>query len=241
MVIPRIVIITGATGRLGEHMARVFLEAGDHIVLSGRNGAHLAGLQQQLAGGDCVEVAPADVSLPKEAHDLVAGVVERHGRLDCLVHLVGQFDMANVADASPALWTQLMTTNAFSAAYLCQAALPAMMERGYGKVVFVSSLSVPAPAAGLGPYAASKAALEAIAKAAAQEAKDHGVNVNVASISTLDSPEARASLPGPDPARLILPDDLAATIFFLCSEAARAINGAVIPVLGTGSIEVKVS
>jgi NAD(P)-dependent dehydrogenase (short-subunit alcohol dehydrogenase family) len=146
--------------------------------------------------------------------------------------------MPKITEASDLDWTSMMTTNAFSAAYLLKDILPHMTETGYGKVVFMSSMAAHYPGAGLGPYAASKVALESIARTAAAEAKDSGVNVNVVSITTLDSPESRKSMPNVDPTHFIPGGDIAQTILYLCSDAARSINGAVVPLVGKGSVNI---
>jgi NAD(P)-dependent dehydrogenase (short-subunit alcohol dehydrogenase family) len=246
----RTVLITGATGNMGEPVARAFLEAGDEVVLSGRNRERLNELQGSFAqaaahsgaGGadpfERVEINRSDPGHVGGADALVEDVLGRHGRVDCFVHLIGLFAMKTVAEAEELDWSALMTTNAFSAAFLLKRLLPGMVERGYGKVVFVSAVPAHFPGAGLGPYAASKVALEAIAQAAAQEVKGSGVNVNVVAITTLDTPEARKEMPDVDPSRFIPADDVAGTILFLCSDAATSINGAVVPLMGRGGVAV---
>jgi NAD(P)-dependent dehydrogenase (short-subunit alcohol dehydrogenase family) len=236
----RTVLITGATGNMGEPVARAFLEAGDLVVLSGRNRERLNELQGTLTPFERVEINLSDPGHAGGAEALVKDVLSRRGTIDCFVHLIGQFAMKKVTEADDLDWTGIMMTNAFSAAYVLKDVLPSMVDQGYGKVVLISSIAAHHPGPGLGPYAASKAALEAIAMTAAQEVKDSGVNVNVVAITTLDSPESRKSMPKTDPSHFIPGEEIARTVFYLCSDAARSINGAVIPLMGKGSVSVKV-
>lgn len=237
---PRTVLITGATGNMGEAVARAFLSAGDLVVLSGRNRDRLTELQGTLTPFDRVEIILSDPGHSGGAEELVQDILSRRGRIDCFVHLIGQFAMKKIVEADELDWSTSMMSNAFSAAYLLKEILPHMTDQGYGKVVFLSSIAAHHPGVGLGPYAASKAALEAIARSAAQEVKDGGVNVNVVAITTLDSPDARSSMPKVDPSHFIPADDVARTILYLCSDAARSINGAVVPLMGKGSVIVTV-
>jgi len=236
----RNVLIIGATGNMGEAVAKAFLANGDFVILSGRNRDRLDQLKSTLTPAECVDTIASDPGTFEGAKALVDAVLSQHRRIDVVVHLVGVFNMKKITETGDADWQSIMTTNAFSAAYVLKDVLPSMMEQGYGKVVFVSSLSAHHPGAGLGPYAASKAALESIAKTAAAEGRDSGVNVNVVAITTLDSPESRKSMPKVDPSHFIDAGELASTILYLCSDAARPINGAVVPLIGKGSVAVKV-
>lgn len=236
----RCVLITGATGQLGEKVARSFLEQGDTVVLSGRNADRLDQLVEIFSMNEGrVETRVADVTRPEEAEVLAAHVEERYGRIDCLIHLVGQFYQTGpLAPTQPEVWNKLFEANVLSAAFMAQAVLPRMVKYGSGKVVFVSSLLGEEPMPGSGPYAASKAALVALARALSREVKDHQVNVNVAVTSLVDTPKLRQQMPFADFSKWVDPNDLAQTIQFLCSNEARSIHGARIPVYGTFALEI---
>ena len=235
----RNVLITGATGNMGEAVAKAFLANGEVVILSGRNQGRLDQLKSTLTPTDRVEVIASDPGTADGAKALIDGILAKRSTIDVLVHLVGVFSLKKITETVDADWQSIMTTNAFSAAYLLKNVLPSMTERGYGKVVFLSSLSAHYPGAGLGPYAASKAALESIAKTAAAEAKNSGVNVNVVAITTLDSDESRKSMPKVDPSHFIDAGELAQTVLYLCADAARPITGAVVPLIGKASVTVK--
>ena len=84
----------------------------------------------------------------------------------------------------------------------------------------------------MGPYAASKAGVHKLTEALAEELKAEGITVNAVLPSILDTPTNRADMPDADPTAWVAPDDLAAVILFLASEAARAVTGALVPVTG---------
>jgi NAD(P)-dependent dehydrogenase (short-subunit alcohol dehydrogenase family) len=235
----RTVLITGATGNLGETVARLFLASGSTVFLSGRNKTRLDALQSTLSAAGRVEVVVSDPGTAAGAKALVDECRSRGVVIDVFVHLIGQFAMKTVTEAEASDWQAMMSANAFSAAYVLREILPDMVGHAYGKVIFLSSLAVEHPGIGLGPYAASKVALESLAKTAAEEVRDSGVNVNVVAITTLDTPDGRASMPNVDPSRFIRGEQVADTILFLCSEAAASINGAIIPLIGKGTVSVE--
>jgi NAD(P)-dependent dehydrogenase (short-subunit alcohol dehydrogenase family) len=150
-----------------------------------------------------------------------------------LVHLVGGF-LADrpVVEMELSEWDRMMALNARSFAGLLHGLLPGMIARGGGRVVGVGTRAALAPFAGGSAYAASKAALLATVHAVSEETKHDGVCVNAIVPSVIDTPANRASMPDADHERWVAPADLGAVVRFLCSDAARAITGAAIPVYG---------
>src|SRR5262249_44246760 len=107
-----------------------------------------------------------------------------------------------------------------------------MIARKSGKVVTVGSMTAMKGAANMGAYVASKSTLMRLTESMAAELRPHGINVNCALPSTIDTPENRAAMPKADPAKWVDAADLAAVIAFLCSDGARAMHGALVPVVG---------
>ena len=136
----RNVLITGATGNMGEAVAKAFLANGDTVILSGRNRHRLNELQALLTPFERVEINLSDPGHAGGAEELVKDVLSRRKSIDVFVHLIGIFAVSKIAETSDLDWTTLMMANAFSAAYVLKDVLPSMMDQGYGKVVFVSSL-----------------------------------------------------------------------------------------------------
>jgi len=84
----------------------------------------------------------------------------------------------------------------------------------------------------MGPYAASKSAVMRVTESASAELKSHGINVNSVLPSIIDTPENRDAMPKADPAKWVTPESLAGVIAFLCSDDAKDIHGALVPVTG---------
>jgi NAD(P)-dependent dehydrogenase (short-subunit alcohol dehydrogenase family) len=122
--------------------------------------------------------------------------------------------------------------NVQTTANAVRAALPALKASSSGRIVNVGALSAEKAAAGMGPYAASKAAVHRLTEALAEELKDAGVTVNAVLPSTIDTAQNRADMPKADFSRWVAPADLAEVMLFLASETARAVTGALIPVRG---------
>jgi len=228
---PRCLLITGATGGAGETVARTLLARGDRLVLTGRDRDRLRTLAAALDARDRVLAVPGSVAAAEEADAIVASGRERFGSVDGLVSLAGAFRAGTpVALAEPELYRELYEANVLTAAIASRAVLRAL--EGPGWFVYVTSLLAREPMPSMGPYAASKAALGAWARAFSREVRDRGVHVNVVTTSILDTPRTRAEQPGADHGRWVPVEDLAGVIGFLTSPACASIHGAEIDVLG---------
>jgi NAD(P)-dependent dehydrogenase (short-subunit alcohol dehydrogenase family) len=227
----RTVLITGGTGALGAGVTSQMVEAGYRVLVTWimEREAEAA----QSAFGDAVELIQLDVG-DEAAVASVATQVEGEGGLWGLVHLVGGF-LADrpVVEMELSEWDRMMGLNARSFANLLHVLLPGMVARGQGgRVVGVGTRAAFAPFAGGSAYAASKAALLALVLAVSEEVKHQGICVNAIVPSVIDTPANRAAMPDADHARWVDPRDLGAVVRFLCSDEARAITGAAIPVYG---------
>jgi NAD(P)-dependent dehydrogenase (short-subunit alcohol dehydrogenase family) len=133
-----------------------------------------------------------------------------------------------------ATWNAMMGGNLETAARTMRALLPGMVARKDGRIVVVGSRAVERPwtSAGSAAYAASKAALVALAQTIAAESLEHGVTINAVLPSTLDTPANRAAMPKADPSRWVPLAAAAKQIAFLLSDDARDVSGAAIPIYG---------
>ena len=114
-------------------------------------------------------------------------------------------------------------------------ALPAMLERGRGRIINIGAgAAAGRAAAGMGAYTASKAGVQRLTESLSDEVKDRGITVNAILPGTIDTPRNRADMPHADFTRWVAPEEIAEVILFLASDAARAVTGAAIPVLGRG-------
>jgi len=219
-------LLTGATGPVGEAVVRVLRERGDRLLLSGRNEERL----KELAQAYDADTYPADVTTPEGAAELAAEAERRLGGVAGLVHLVGSFQAGPVMRTPPADYDRLLRTNYLSAVYMCQALLPRLAEGS--RLVFFGSPLAAEPLAGLGGYAAAKAALLAWARSFGHEVKGRGVHVNAVVMSMADTPEARQDRPHLDFTHAVSPELVARAVGFLTSEAADGLYGSLVPVQG---------
>jgi NAD(P)-dependent dehydrogenase (short-subunit alcohol dehydrogenase family) len=219
----RTVMVTGAAGHLGRAVAKSFADLGANLVLLDLReepaGAHVF-LSVDLRSADSVRAA-------------VAKALERFGRIDVLCNIAGVFRMGPpIHETKDADWDFLFDVNAKSVLHTARAVVPAMLEAGGGKIVNVGAYAAQKGAAAMGAYAASKSAVIRITETMAAELREKNINVNCVLPTIIDTPDNRAAMPQADPRRWVAPQDLAAVIVFLASDAARAIHGAAIPVTG---------
>jgi NAD(P)-dependent dehydrogenase (short-subunit alcohol dehydrogenase family) len=137
-----------------------------------------------------------------------------------------------VENGDSATWDRLFALNVKTALNASKAALPYLLESGAGRIVNVGAMAALKSGAGMGAYAASKAGVHRLTESMAEELKDRGVTVNAVLPSIIDTPANRAQMPEADFDRWVAPADLAAVILFLASREAKAVTGALMPVVG---------
>jgi len=222
----RVVVVTGGFGVLGRAVGAELAWRGAQVVLLDR--------APQPAGLDEGALALGGVDLADKAAGAAAfdAVVQRFGRLDGLVNVAGGFSWETVADGSIDTWDRLYAMNVRTAVLASQAALPALLKNGAGRIVNVGALGAVQAAMGMGAYAASKAGVARFTEALSEELKDKGVTVNAVLPSILDTPTNRADMPSAEFDRWVQPAALAAVVAFLLSDDAASITGALLPVRG---------
>ncbi|MEV6607629.1 SDR family oxidoreductase [Kutzneria sp. NPDC051319] len=172
----RTVIVTGASSGIGESTARLLHAAGAFPVLAARRADRLAALSEELGGALAVAT---DVTEAGQVRDLVAAALERHGRIDGLVNNAGVGLQGPIADVDAAEYRKVLDLNVVSLIEVTQAVLPAMRERGFGRIVNVSSGTTRRVATGIGAYAASKAAVNMISSVLREELAADGIAVSL--------------------------------------------------------------
>jgi NAD(P)-dependent dehydrogenase (short-subunit alcohol dehydrogenase family) len=226
------VLVAGGTGGLGRAITLAFLAEGARVsvthVVPGEYDAlrAAAGLPaERLDGHDL------DVTDEAAAKALVAGILERRGRLDVLVNAVGGFTGGKpLWEAGAGDLDRMLLLNLRSGWSLARAAAPAMLAQGRGAIVNVAALAAVAPPAGLGAYTASKAAALALVASLAADLKGTGVRANSVLPSIIDTPANRRSMPDADFSKWPKPEEIARVVLFLAGDGAKLVNGAAIPV-----------
>ncbi|HEY2968819.1 MAG TPA: SDR family NAD(P)-dependent oxidoreductase [Casimicrobiaceae bacterium] len=225
------VLVTGAAGNLGRAVADAFFERGTNLVLIGRR---LEDLTKAYGSANARRLlAPANLLDQVEVDAAVKSAIERFGRIDVLCNIAGGFQMgAPVHETPDELWQSMLDLNARSVITMARAVVPPMLAAASGKIVNVAAMVALAGKAGMGAYGASKSATIRLTETMAAELRDKGINVNCVMPSIIDTPQNRAAMPDADPGRWVTPAAVADVILFLASDAARAIHGAAVPVIG---------
>ncbi|RAU43783.1 MULTISPECIES: oxidoreductase [unclassified Pseudomonas] len=171
-------LITGCSNGLGHALAQAVLERGDRLVATARNVETLRDFEQRYP--EHVRVAHLDVTVPHTAVSAVAVAQEAFGGLDVLVNNAGYGMIGAVEEGSPDEYRALFDTNVFGLIEVTKAALPALRQRGNGRIVNLSSGAGVSGSAGYGYYNASKFAVEGLSEALAQEVGPLGIAVIIA-------------------------------------------------------------
>src|SRR5437764_15404823 len=221
----KVVVITGASGALGKVVAEEALA----------RGARVAGVDyapsQVPATPSRIELGGVDLTDAGQAKKAIDAAAAHFGKLDALINIAGGFAFETVADSDMKTWQRMYALNVLTALNASRSAIPHLVATGSGRVINVGAMGALQAAAGMGPYAASKAGVHRLTEALAAELKGK-VTVNAVLPSTIDTPANRAGMPRADFSKWVTPKELADVILFLASDAASAVTGALLPVSG---------
>lgn len=247
----RVAMVTGAGSGLGRAEAVALARAGADVAVVGH--ANMAGAEETAAGcralGRRALVVQADVRRSEDVRRAVDGVVEGLGQLDILVNNAGALGPALTApllELSEEAW-HLMLDSHLTGTFLCiKHAAPHMIARRWGRIVNTSSIHGRVGGRPtLGHYGAAKAGVIALTRTAARELGPHGITCNVVSPGFIRTPQLESTLAAERLAalaeqvplkRIGTPEEIAAVVVFLASEAASYVNGSTLDVHG-GRIE----
>jgi NAD(P)-dependent dehydrogenase (short-subunit alcohol dehydrogenase family) len=234
MLNDRVVLISGATGALGSAVAREFAQTEACLALTGRSEKKLKRLVAEMdISAERVFTVVADVGQADDVRDLVDAVVAHLGRVDVLLNTVGGWSGGKLVGEIPVEeWDRMLALNLQTAFLLSQAVLPPMRQAGWGRIIHVSSKTAVVPRAKQAAYAVSKMGLITLTEIIAAEVKGTPITANVILPSTIDTSANRTGWPKADSSKWVPPERIAATMRFLCSDAAASMNGARVPIYG---------
>lgn len=230
----KVVLVAGGTGGLGKSVSLAFLEEQAEVTVTYRREEEFMALR--LASGaraTALAGRQVDVTDDDAVHRLVETIISQHGRLDVLINAVGGYAGGTpLWDVDPKVFDQMFALNLRSGYVLSRAVAASMLKQGNGVIINVASQAALNHAAGAAAYAASKAAAVAMIDSLAADLKGTGVRANSILPSIIDTDANRRAMPGSDFTKWPKPVDIAKVILFLCSDDAKLIHGAAIPVYG---------
>ena len=226
----RVAVITGATGSLGPTVCRSFAEAGAKIVPVGTSQEKLDALVAELSlSADQVHPAVANLLDAESIAAMVKSVLDRFGRLDVWLHMVGGYKAgAAVPDFDLADLRSMLDQHLNTTLFTARAIIPVMKAASWGRIIAVTAVVGQTTPANSAARNIGKAAQDALINTIASELKGTGVTANSIVARSIEpvAPEEAATANKSDPA------EIAAAMLWLCSDQAGATSGARIPIYG---------
>lgn len=234
--------MTGSSGGIGRvislYLARSGADIAAHFKLNECAVNTLACLIAGM-GKRCLPVR-SDITQPGEVQEMIKRTLDKFGRLDILVNCAGIFHDASIIKMPPEAWNEVVAVNLSGTFHATKEVIPVMRQNGFGRIINVSSVVGQMGVFGASNYAAAKAGIFGFTKAAAREVVKYGITVNALALGYIDtgmlhklSPDLQAGILKQIPiGRFGVPEEVAATAAFLCSELAGYITGQVISVNG---------
>ena len=232
----RVAMVTGASRGLGQNFAWALARAGADLVLTSRDPMRLASFADEVGkmGRRCASVA-LDVRDQASIRAAVDEATHAFGRIDILVNNAGMNIRKPALDVSWDDWNQILDTNLRGTFFVAQAVVGGMIERGYGRIINIGSVTSVAGYAGLGPYGASRGGVKQLTMSLADDWGRHGVTVNCLAPGWFRTEQNKVMyedrqwvdylcdrIPVKRPGE---PGDLDGPIVFLASEESRYVTG----------------
>jgi 3-oxoacyl-[acyl-carrier protein] reductase len=231
----QVAVVTGAAHGIGSAIASVLAGEGARVVIADVDAEAAEETAAAIArdGNEALAVS-CDVTQRASVEELAAAVLAAMGRIDILAANAGIYPTAELAAIDDALWDKVMDINLKGALHALQACMPAMLVRGYGRIVLTSSITGPITGqAGYASYGASKAAMLGLMRSAAVELARSGVTVNAVMPGNIETPGLRATsgenqrlqLSSIPMGRFGTPEDVGWAVRFLASSEAAYVTG----------------
>ena len=252
----KVVLVTGAAQGIGAGISRVLATHGAVVALTDISGAVMEAAEALQGEGLEAHGYVMDVIERAQVDGVVEKIIEEHGKIDILVNNAGVYPRRSLVEMDDEFMTRMFEINVFGMFRCARAVFPWMMERRYGKIVNMSSVTGPkvgTPAGGQTAYAATKSAVQGFTVALALETAQSGVNVNCVMPGYIESRSARG-LRGSEGegdadeammefglkipwGRQGTPEEVGELVLFLASDESRYITGASMVIDGGNTLQ----
>src|ERR1700722_1298425 len=232
----QVALVTGASRGLGQYFARALARAGADLAITSREKSGLTGFAEEIRGlGREVYSADLDVRDYTSIQKAIAAIEQHFGKIDILVNNAGCNIRKPAIEVSWDDWNTILDTNLRGSFFVAQAVARGMIQRGYGRIINIGSVTSVQGYAGLGPYGASRGGIRQLTMSLADDWGSQGITVNCLAPGWFGTEQNRIlyenaalveyicdRIPLKRPGR---PDDLDGAIVFLASESSRYITG----------------
>ena len=232
----QVALVTGTSRGLGQYFARALARAGADIAMTSRDKSKLAGFAAEIeALGRKTFSTELDVRDYASVQAAVAAIETHFGKIDILVNNAGCNIRKPALDVSWDDWNTILDTNLRGTFFVAQAVARGMVQRGYGRIINIGSVTSVAGYAGLAPYGASRGGVRQLTMSLADDWGKHGVTVNCLAPGWFKTQQNRVMYENPGWVEYLCeripvkrpgrPDDLDGAVVFLASESSRYVTG----------------
>lgn len=237
----KIALVTGGNRGIGRETCLLYVKEGAKVALTARNADQLSVVVEEIrkGGGEAIGLA-GDVANPEDVQRIVADTVNEFGGIDILVNNAGIMQGGPLAVYAPEDWRRVIDVNLMGTYYYTRAVVPMLLERGWGRVINVSSRGGKLGIPYLTAYVASKHGVVGFTKALAEELASFNITVNAICPGTVETdmvPDTTKAEKAQIGEPLIPPEHVADLALYLATDAAGSVNGEAINIYGRTKLD----